>query len=345
MAQENSQLHALFIQRLPFLRLEEKQALLSSLENGLDYAGLFLGDIAAIIGRHIAYRDFDACRIAGQAEDDAEFLVRTGSRFVCICDPAYPAALREIPDPPFGLYLRGADIPSDRPALAIVGTRYPTPEGITAAESAAEECACADIGVISGLARGLDSAAHRGALAGGGFTCAVMPCGIESVYPQSNRNLAASILEKGGLLLSEYPPGSQIYRSRFPERNRLISGLARGVLVCEAPSGSGALITADFALDQGRDVFVSASRIGGPRSAGLDRLAEDGAKPAASVRDIFSDWGIPIPEGRSPRIPAMAALDEGPERRRTAAGDSSLEACFLADALRAELRGKSRSRA
>jgi len=248
--------------------------------------------VERIIGRPLPGRSFLPCALLSEAEGDAALLERLGASFVGIDEEAYPPALREIPTAPFGLYLRGEALPSERPALAIVGTRYPTPAGLRTAQEAAADCAHSGLPVVSGLARGIDSAAHRGALSRRGFTCAVLPCGIESVYPAGNRGLASAILEAGGLLLSEYPPGSEIYRSRFPERNRIISGLARGTLVVEAPAGSGALITADFALEQGRDVFVAAACLGGPRSAGLDRLAAEGAKCVARPRDILEDWDL-----------------------------------------------------
>lgn len=352
MDRENRLLKALAVQRLGFLRPEDKQTLFAVLESGLEFRSLILGDIAALIGKPIAMRSFDACRVAGEAEEDLGFLERVGARFASSADSGYPAALREIPGAPFGLYLRGCALPSEHPCLSIVGTRYPTPEGICAAETAAAECADAGIGVVSGLARGLDSAAHRGALSRRGFTCAVLPCGIERVYPQSSSSLASSILENGGLLLSEYPPASEIYRSHFPERNRLISGLGRGVLVCEAPAGSGALITADFALEQGRDVFVSASRLGGPRSAGLDRLAEDGAKAVAGVSDILCDWGMEMPPAMAARAISMPDLGLAVGTASAASvpaalvsGASAVEAGFLAESLRAELFGQTGSRA
>jgi DNA processing protein len=155
------------------------------------------------------------------------------------------------------------------------------------------------VAVVSGLARGIDAAAHRGALAGasrsraaGCVVCAVLPCGIDRVYPPSNRGLAADVVDAGGLLLSEYPPGEEIRRYRFPERNRIIAGLCRACVVVEAPAKSGALITAEHALDEGRDVWVAGACLGGPRGAGIDRLAADGAQPLDEALDILEDWGI-----------------------------------------------------
>jgi DNA processing protein len=210
--------------------------------------------------------------------------------------------------------------------VAVVGTRHPTGAGVEEALRLSGELSSAGLPVVSGLALGIDAAAHRGAIASGGFTCAVLPCGVESVYPAGNRGLAARILEAGGLLASEYPPGTEIRKSRFPERNRIISGLCRGLLVVEAPSGSGALITADFALEQGRDVFVDASRLGGAQSCGLDRLAADGARPVSSAAEVIAEWGLkPLGYGRA------FQYIEGESH------ESSIEGRSLAAALRAEL--------
>jgi DNA processing protein len=318
---ENRGLLGLAVQRLSFLRPGEKRRLAAALDGEAGLSALSISDLERIAGRRLPDRRFLPGALLGEAERDALLLERLGASFVSIDEEAYPAALREIPGAPFGLYLRGEALPPDRPALAVVGTRYPTPAGLRAALGLAADCALSGLPVISGLARGIDSAAHRGALSRRGFTCAVLPCGIESVYPAGNRALASAILEAGGLLLSEYPPGTEIYRSRFPERNRIISGLARGTLVVEAPTGSGALITADFALEQGRDVFVAAACLGGPRSAGLDRLAAEGAPCLSGFPDLAEDWEL--------------AGDRRPEAAPESEGES--QGLFLAASLRAEL--------
>jgi DNA processing protein len=175
----------------------------------------------------------------------------------------------------------------------------------------------AGITVISGLARGVDAAAHKGALAGAreGATCAVLPCGIDRIYPPGNRPLAGEILDHGGLILSEYPPGEEIHKYRFPERNRIIAGLGRACVVVEAPAKSGALITAEHALDEGRDVWVAKDCLGGPRSAGIDRLAADGAQKAGDAGDILEDWGIEL---RLPSLSHRARAEDGNEGRRLA---------------------------
>jgi DNA processing protein len=328
-------LSLLAIQRMTLLRSSEKLAVLSILEGGASLSGLSSRDIEAAVGRSFAGRLPETASLLAEAEGDAILLGRLGARFASLADADYPAILREIPQPPFGVYLRGSSLDQAMPAAAIVGTRFPSGLGIETALSIAGDLAAAGIAVVSGLARGIDGAAHRGALRRAGKTCAVLPCGVEAVYPASNRGLASSILEEGGLLLSEYPPGTEIRKSRFPERNRLISGLARALVVVEAPAGSGALITADFALEQGHDVYVAAACLEGPRSAGLDRLASEGARLIRSGREIVVEWGL---SGRLSRV--LAGADAIPDAVSLALGcatGSQAEGIALAAALRAEL--------
>ena len=224
------------------------------------------------------------------ALEDADYFARRSIAFIAITDSAYPPQLREVYRPPFGFYLRGKLPDPSRPAVGIVGTRVPTGRALGSAFSLASELSAEGLCVVSGLARGVDSAAHRGALKGRGKTLAVLPGGIEAIYPPSNKPLAASILEAGGGLVTEYPPSSRIQRYRFPERNRIIAGLSRSCVVVEAPKGSGALITADHALTEGRDVFVHGACLGGSRNAGGDALASQGAVIVNNAEDIFSEW-------------------------------------------------------
>lgn len=321
---EDRYLSLLALARMTCLRVQERIRLLGALDSGIDLGRLSQVELEAILGRSLARGLWEPKALLALAEGDALLLDRLGAVFVSILDPGYPPALREIAGAPFGLFLRGQALSPERPSISIVGTRYPTGAGLEAAIGLGRDFARLGFPVVSGLARGIDAAAHRGALAGGGQTCAVLPCGVDAIYPLGNAGLAGTILSTGGLLVSEYPPGTEIRKSRFPERNRIISGLSRGLLVVEAPADSGALITADFALDQGRDVFVAASRLGGPRSLGLDRLAFEGARPVASAQDVLRDWGI--------ASPAQDPLLSSP-----AEGESASWGHSLAAALRAEL--------
>lgn len=199
-------------------------------------------------------------------------------------DTDYPPLLKSIPDPPALLYGRGVRRFGE--ALAIVGSRLPSVTGTMAAEILAGEIAGQGLTVVSGLARGIDAAAHRGALAAGGHTIAVLGCGIDRVYPRENARLFAQIVERG-TLLSEYLPGSEPLAGNFPGRNRIISGLSRGTLVIEAAIDSGSLITAELALEQGREVFAVPGSIDRPTSAGPNRLIKDGAHPVTEAGDIL----------------------------------------------------------
>jgi DNA processing protein len=201
-------------------------------------------------------------------------------------DEAYPVRLKEIEQPPPVLYVRGEWLPEDQFAVAIVGTRRVTPYGRQVAEQVAEHLAASGITIISGLARGVDASAHLGALNGGGRTAAVLGSGVDRIYPPENRALAKRIMERGALL-SDYPLGTAPESSNFPPRNRLIAGLSMATIVVEAGETSGALITAEFALEQGREVFAVPGSILAPQSKGTNRLIQNGANPLLSPEDVL----------------------------------------------------------
>lgn len=268
----------LAFQRLHFLSWQERILLLENIRDMEDFLALGLAEIESFLYRSMHARLLDMGRIWEQAERDVNILSRLGARFVCIVDREYPPLLREIHRAPFGLFVRGDTKALIQPSVTIVGTRGPTSRGVLAARLLAKESADIGFVVVSGLARGIDAAAHRGAIqSGAGSTIAVLPCGPERVYPPSNAALAAAILDCGGCLVTEYPPGVSLDRYRFPERNRILAGFSKLTLVVEAPEKSGALITAEFALGEGRDVAVAASCLGSSRNAGADALNQDGA--------------------------------------------------------------------
>jgi DNA processing protein len=212
--------------------------------------------------------------------------------------PGYPPLLAELHDPPARLYLRGgpAEILA-RPSVAIVGARSCSPYGAQVARELARELAGAGVVVVSGLARGVDGEAHRGALAAGGLTVAVLGCGIDRDYPRAHADLARRVSENG-LVVSEYPPGIEPSPWRFPARNRLVAGLAGATVVVEARRRSGALITADFALELGRDVFAVPGEITSGLSEGTNDLIRQGAIPLLAAADVFEAMGIePEPPG------------------------------------------------
>ncbi|MBN2652357.1 MAG: DNA-processing protein DprA [Spirochaetales bacterium] len=213
-------------------------------------------------------------------------------RTVCYVDEGYPELLKYCYDPPFVLYYRGILENRGVPPIAIVGTRYPDILGIRATEQLSGGLASLGFPVVSGLARGVDVIAHKAALDVGGYTIAVMAGGVESIYPLENRAVGERILQQGGALISEYPPETPVRRYMFPARNRIIAWMSRGVIVAQAPERSGALITAKFALDENRDVFVPSISSSGSVGAGLRKLASDGAVTINSSFDVLRNWGV-----------------------------------------------------
>jgi DNA processing protein len=224
------------------------------------------------------------------ARDDAalyqgfETLERYAVRLISFWDANYPESLRHIHDPPALLYLRG-ELP-DTECFAIVGSRHATTGGLILTREIATELAKRGVCVVSGLARGIDTAAHIGALKAEGPTIAVLGCGIDRIYPPENDRLFHQILEQNAII-SEFPPGIEPLAGHFPGRNRIISGLARGVLIVEAANGSGSLITGDFALEQGRELFAVPGAVKNSTSRGTNRLIKDGAQVVTEAQDIL----------------------------------------------------------
>ncbi len=244
------------------------------------------------------------------AELDA--LAKHGVSAISQDDPAYPELLREIYLPPIILYVRGALTPTDAWAVAIVGTRGASTYGNQVAEHLARGLAQNKVTVISGLARGIDTAAHKAALAAsGGRTIAVLGCGLDIAYPPENAKLAARICEQGALV-SEFPLGTQPEPTNFPIRNRVISGLSLGVIVAEAPERSGALITARFALEQNRQVFAVPGNIFSKASKGTNKLIQDGAKLVMGVNDVLEELKLQrAPQQQEMRVLLPASDVEG----------------------------------
>jgi DNA processing protein len=214
-----------------------------------------------------------------------------GNAILTLADTAYPQRLLDAPDPPTVLYVKGRIELLNAPALAIVGSRNATPQGESNAEAFAAALADAGLTIVSGLALGIDAAAHRGGLRGKGSTIAVIGTGIDRVYPARNQALARDIAEHGAIV-SEFPLGTPALRENFPRRNRIISGLARGCLVVEAAERSGSLITARLAGEQGRDVFAIPGSIHSPLSKGCHKLIKQGAKLVDDARDILDELGL-----------------------------------------------------
>ena len=232
-----------------------------------------------------------AARARLSLDTEMETIAGLGIHVLTWQDDDYPKLLRPIPGAPPVLYVQGSLLPEDEWAVAVVGTRRVTAYGREAAAELAGGLARSRITVVSGLARGVDSIAHRAALDAGGRTIAVLGCGIDVVYPPEHARLAHDIVAQGALV-SDYPLGTQPEARNFPARNRIISGLSLGVLVVEGAADSGSMITADFALEQGRDVFAVPGNIFATRSSGTNHLIQQGAKMVTSVQDIIEELNL-----------------------------------------------------
>src|SRR5512147_2274511 len=227
------------------------------------------------------------------AEREVAKAKETGVAIITLDDPSYPGKLRDTPDPPLFLYVKGSLAPEDDNAVAIVGTRRPTHYGKTVTKRLAGELAAWGFSVVSGMARGIDTEAHLGALAAEGRTIAVLGCGIDVAYPPENRGLMERISQAGrGAVITENPFGTKPEAGYFPARNRIISGLARGTVIIEASEDSGSLITAQYALEQGRKLFAVPGNIGSPVSRGTHSLIKQGATLVEGTGDILAGLGV-----------------------------------------------------
>jgi DNA processing protein len=255
-----------------------------------------------------------------------ERLAEGGHRFLPQSSPEFPPLLRAIHDPPAGLFLRGEGEPEllARPAVAIVGARASSGYGASVARSLGRELAAAGLVVVSGLARGIDAEGHRGALEAGGATVAVLGCGIDRDYPAAHAELARRVAD-AGLIVSEYAPGVEPAPWRFPARNRIVAGLCVATVVVEARERSGALITADLAVEEGREVFAVPGEITSALSAGTNALLKLGAAPLTSAADVLASFGIepePAQGEPSPLLQLLpATADELVRRTGLGAGE------------------------
>lgn len=216
-------------------------------------------------------------------------LLRSSAQFISITDPLYPPSLKHISQPPFGLFVAGNPALLSQPALAVVGSRYGDQYGRRAIEKIVPPLAKNGIAIISGLAKGIDSFSHEAALQCGGKTIGVIAGGFNHFYPKENVALAKKVAQHG-VVVSEYPPDRKPARWQFPARNRIISGLSKGVLVVQAAEKSGSLITAEYAMEEGKDVFAVPGPVDHPLSKGVHDLIADGAKLTHSAADILTEW-------------------------------------------------------
>lgn len=286
-------------------RFRSPQTIFRASRTELESAGVS-GAVAQSIASGCTFED-----AAAQQEKMRE----SGAVLVTSSDPRYPSVLGEIFDPPILLFARGRLELLQSIMLGVVGTRRPTPYGLAVAERLSADLAHAGMTIVSGMARGIDSAAHKGALAAGGDTIAVLGCGVDVVYPSENRKLAAELATKG-LIVSEFPMGAVAFPQNFPIRNRIISGMSAGVLVVEGAQYSGSAITAKLAMDQGREVFAVPGNITSKLSWGPNLLIKQGAK-------LIQDWNDVIAE-----LPAESRrhlINKGKERILAEGGKAALE--------------------
>ncbi len=260
------------------------------------------------------HREIELCR-----ENDIEILLHPGPNASDaedteeVADNGYPRLLGRIDDPPSVLFLRGQILPRDGMAIAIVGTRHATQYGLAQAEKLASSLARAGFTIVSGLARGIDAAAHRGAIKAGGRTLAVLGSGVMNIYPPEHKGLAQEVADNG-CVMSESPPLFKPLSGSFPQRNRIISGLSLGTIIIEAPERSGALITARLAMEQNREVFAVPGRVDSRASRGCHLLIRDGAKLVQTADDVIEELGplgasIPRADGQTIRNPAELSLN------------------------------------
>jgi len=238
--------------------------------------------------------DIIARRYDGDPQAELKKAEDHGARIVTYDEPSYPKPLKEIHDPPMLFYLKGNDIPANMTFIAMVGSRTATHYGLKAAERIGQGLARRGLGIVSGMARGIDSASHWGCLSGLGFTIAVLGTGIDIIYPISNKKLYHLVIEKGAVI-SEFPMGTPPAPTNFPIRNRIISGLSTGVIVVEATKNSGSLITAAQSLDQGREVFAVPGSIDSFKSAGCHFLIKQGARLIENSDDVLEELGLNYP--------------------------------------------------
>jgi len=252
----------------------------------------------------------------GDPEAEVAKLKKSGARLITFFDSSYPKDLKEIHDPPPLLYLKGDDIPQNKIVIAVIGSRNPTHYGLKITEEICQSLAIRNIVIASGMARGIDSAAHWGCLKGNGFTIAVLGSGIDIIYPKSNNRLFNNIIDKGSVI-TEFPFGTPPEAKNFPMRNRIISGLSKGVVVIEASKRSGSLITASLALEQGREVLAVPGSIESFKSTGTHLLIKQGAKLVENADDILQELGLSFPYskkgGRSKEVP-LPPMEEDEKR-------------------------------
>ena len=292
------------IARLGFLSTEDKLKLENNLDNVATLALLSIDEISFIVGRVVNTKEWPIENFEQLVLRDYSLMNTYKIEFIHCKDINYPVMLTQVYDCPYALFARGNSAILNSPSVAIVGTRKASMSGLKAAFNFSKDLVASGYTVVSGLAMGIDAAAHSGALSASGKTVAVLACGLDNLYPAVNKKLASSIIQNGGCIVSEYSPGEPPLKWRFPARNRIISGLSEAVVVMESPVKSGALITADFALEQNRDLFFHESAVAAQErykvlakqkgiseklqsQRSVQRYIEEGAPCISSVKELI----------------------------------------------------------
>lgn len=296
------------IARLGFLSTEDKLKLENNLDNISNLAILSIDDISLIVGRVVNTREWPVENFEKIILKDFSVMQAFSIDFVHCKDKNYPVMLNQVYDAPYGLFVRGNLSVLNTPAVSIVGTRNPSVSGFKTTFNFSKELTTLGYTVVSGLALGIDTAAHKGTILSG-KTIAVLACGLDNIYPSANKKLAVEIIKNGGCLVSEYSPGEPPLKWRFIQRNRIISGLSEATVVMESPPKSGALITADFALEQNRDLYFHESALSVQERYNLiaqkkglsekvqklrcvQRYIDEGAPCISSVKDLVTSLFI-----------------------------------------------------
>lgn len=296
------------IARLGFLSTEDKLKLENNLDNISNLAILSIDDISLIVGRVVNTREWPVDNFKKIVLKDFSVMQAFSIDFVHCKDKNYPVMLNLVYDAPYGLFVRGSLSVLNSPAVSIVGTRNPSVSGFKTTFNFSKELTTLGYTVVSGLALGIDTAAHKGTILSG-KTIAVLACGLDNIYPTANKKLAVEIIKNGGCLISEYSPGEPPLKWRFIQRNRIISGLSEATVVMESPPKSGALITADFALEQNRDLYFHESALSVQERYNLiaqkkglsekvqklrcvQRYIDEGAPCISSVKDLVTSLFI-----------------------------------------------------
>ena len=279
---------------------KDRAKLVETVTTEADLDRLDKGSIEERVGRSLRKRP-DIAKAKEAAEKVAKIAAGKWIKIVCCLSGDYPPLLRESYEPPVLLYYRGCLSVPEKPLVAMVGTRHPSSDGQAWAYRCGRELGEAGLSVVSGLALGIDAMSHRGNVDGGGKTLAVLGSAVDEVYPATNRPLAKRILDGGGALVSEYRPGTRPAQWTFPERNRIIAGIARGCVVVEAPKDSGALITARLTLENNRDLWIGGIGAASRTDRRLEKfgegtrdLAGQGAKVISGASDILEEWGMGV---------------------------------------------------